>query len=256
MSIQGFKKFEHEFQKMKHIVFVKGEGPAILLMHELPGMMPECIAFAERLTNAGFTVYMPLFFGNPGDFKTNKFLLKLCISREFYLFRQNKTSPIVDWLRDLCRKIKSEIGGKGMGAIGMCLTGGFAIPLLVEDYLIAPALSQPSLPASIFNKKAKYNLGCHPEDLERAKERTETEDIEIRAYRFDKDTIAAKERINAYQEYFGDAFKYFEIETAQLPECQNKNCHAVFTVDFVDEKEHPTYKALEDLISFFQNKLI
>lgn len=255
MPIQGFKKFEHEFQKMKHTVFVKGQGPAILLMHELPGMMSECIAFAERLTNAGFKVYMPLFFGKPGDFKTNKFLLKLCISKEFYLFSKNRTSPIVDWLRDLCRKIKSEIGGKGMGAIGMCLTGGFAIPLLVEDYLIAPALSQPSLPVG-FGKKAKANLGCNPEHLERAKERTEKEGIEIRAYRFDKDKLAAKERITAYQEYFGEAFKYFEIEIAQLPECKNKNCHAVFTADFVDEKEHPTYRALEDLIDFFQSKLM
>lgn len=162
----------------------------------------------------------------------------------------------MDWLRDLCQKIKLEIGGKGMGAIGMCLTGGFAIPLLIEDYLIAPTLSQPSLPASLLSKKAKYNLGCDPEHLERAKERTEKEGIEIRAYRFDKDTIAAKERITAYQEYFGEAFQYFEIDTAQLPECRNKNYHAVFTVDFVDEKQRPTYKALEDLIEFFTEKLI
>lgn len=252
MSIEKFQHFEHSFQNIVHRVYMAGEGPAILLMHELPGMIPECIRFAERLIDQGFTVYMPLLFGKPGEKAPLKFFAQLCISKEFYLLAHNQTSPIVDWLRDLCKRMYAEKGGKGVGAIGMCLTGSFVIPLLLEPCVLAPVASQPSLPIG-FGKKAKTAFACSDSDLQAAKKRTE-EGIQIKAYRFSKDWISPKERIQTYRDFFGDALLDVELDSSQQ-QAFKKGCHSVFTGDFVDEPGHPTVEALNDLIRFYKEKL-
>ena len=100
-------------------------------------MTPECIALGEAIAASGFTVHLPLLFGEPGDNHPVFFIAKLCISREFRLFASGGGSPIVDWLRALCRKVKADCGGLGVGAIGLCLTGNFAISLMADDSVLA-----------------------------------------------------------------------------------------------------------------------
>jgi dienelactone hydrolase len=253
-SLPGFQQFIHQRGDKQYEVFFAGEGPPVIVIHELPGMVPECIEFAGRLIDAGFTVYLPLLFGKPGEKAPLKFTLHVCISREFYLLASKRTSPVVFWLRDLCRRVHKQHGGRGAGAIGMCLTGGFAIPMMVEPSLVAPAVSQPSLPLPPIGKTKRRALGASPKDLERARQRTREEGITIKAYRFDRDPIVPRERMDAYREVFGDAFQYTELPCDQQKPF-GKGCHSVFSIDFVDEPGHPTRNALEDLIGFFRERL-
>jgi dienelactone hydrolase len=250
MSIDQFQQFTHSTEKITHPVFYAGEGPAIIIIHELPGMVKECIHFAERLIGEGFSVYMPLLFGQPGKMSMAGNLARLCVSWEFNLFAKRKTSPVVDWLRSLCRHIHSEKGGKGVGAIGMCLTGGFAIPMMVEPSLMAPVLSQPSLPLAM----GKATLGTSDQDLKTAKERATSENITIKAYRFSRDPFASAERMATYKSFFGEHFDYKELDSSQQKK-HKKGCHSVFTLDFVNEPGHPTHDAYIDLVSYFKQQL-
>lgn len=250
---------------MEYPVFVAGDGPGILIIHELPGMVPETLAFAERLREAGFSTYLPLLFGQPGKPASNLsmigYTIRLCISREFYMLKKNQTSPIVDWLRALCRRAFEECGGKGVGAIGMCLTGSFAIPLMLEPSMIAPVVSQPSLPGCVFGSKktraeCKRSLDFSPEDLAHAKHRCSTESLQIRGFKFSHDIIAPQERFERLQEEFGESFVPFVIDSG--PGNQhgyNKTTHAVFTVDYSDEEGSPTREAMDRLVDFYQERL-
>ena len=85
-------------------------------------------------------------------------MLHGCVSREFANWATSTTSPITVWLRALARAEHERCGGPGVGAVGMCFTGGFALAMMVDDELIAPVLSQPSLPFPI-GKKRKRDLG-------------------------------------------------------------------------------------------------
>ncbi|GAB4395557.1 MAG: dienelactone hydrolase family protein [Microscillaceae bacterium] len=255
MFVADFSFFQHQHENITHPVYFRGEGPPVIVMHELPGMVPECLAFAERLEEAGFRVYLPLFFGKPGQ--NPAFIvpfLTVCIRREFSIFARKQTSPVVNWLRSLCQRLYAEHGGKGVGAIGMCMTGGFAIPMMVEPSLVAPVLSQPATPPNL-GKSYQTAFGCSDEDLAHAHHRVKTENIPIKAYRFSQDKLVPRARMEAYQAYFGEYFQYQELDCArQKP--YGKGCHSVFTLDYVDEPGHPTHEALQDLIEYLKKQLV
>ncbi len=123
----------------------------MIVIHEVPGLHPLVVDFADRLVAQGMTVFMPSLFGTPGKPATKAYALRtiignICIRREFNVWSGGKSSPIVDWLRALARHAHAECGGPGVGAVGMCFTGGFALAMMTEPAVIAPVLSQPSLP--------------------------------------------------------------------------------------------------------------
>lgn len=253
MKLPNFTPTDFAHDGISHTVYSAGEGPPVIIIHELPGMTKECVEFAERLVAQGFRVHLPLLFGRPNQKPSPiRFLFKLCISREFYIFQQNKTSPIVDWLRALVRQLKAQSEAKGVGVIGMCLTGGFAIPMMVEPGVVAPVLSQPSMPLGM-SRKAKSALDIGPADLDLVKKRVEAGQ-QILAFRFDKDPFCPPERIKAYKETFGEAFEYHELPAAKQP--PGVGCHAVFTAHYVDQDGHPTKDALGRLIEFYKEKLL
>src|SRR5262249_39059452 len=130
MPIPGFDEFAFTDADITHVVFRKGAGPGVVLMHELPGLTQECIRLAEAISDDGFTVHLPLLFGDPGDHHPVQFLAQLCVSHEFAIFAAGGGSPVVTWLRALCRRAKADCGGPGVGVIGLCLTGNFAISLM------------------------------------------------------------------------------------------------------------------------------
>lgn len=265
-GLPGFSEFHFSHNDIQHPVYVAGNGPAILIMHELPGMVEETVALARRLQSAGFTTYMPLFFGPPGKKATYSSLLpytlRLCISREFYMLKRNKTSPIVSWLRALCRQAFQECGGKGVGAIGMCLTGSYAIPLMLEPSMIAPVVSQPSLPGCVMGSKkamnaCKRSLDISPEELEHAKSRCDKEGLQIRGFKFSHDIISPQERFQRLKEEFGESSVPFVIDSG--PENRhgygNTN-HAVFTIHYSDEPGSPTREAMDQLLEFYSSRLL
>ncbi|CAA9362982.1 Dienelactone hydrolase [uncultured Leptolyngbya sp.] len=143
--MQDFSMFKFSDGSAERPVYRKGEGPAVVLMHELPGMIPECVDLARRIAAASFTVYMPLLFGQPDEPlsipKTVGYTAQLCISQEFYCFAKHQSSPITNWLRALCRRAHQECGDRGVGVIGMCLTGSFVLSLMADNVVIAPVVA-------------------------------------------------------------------------------------------------------------------
>ena len=133
-----------------HPTYRKGSGPGVIVIHEIPGMTPKVIGFGEEVVEAGFTVVMPHLFGTPeramSPLAVAGTLRQVCVSREFTKLATGETSPVAGWLRSLARELHEELGGPGVGALGMCFTGGFALAMMVDDSVAAPVLAQPSAP--------------------------------------------------------------------------------------------------------------
>jgi dienelactone hydrolase len=243
--LAGFEVSEFTSGDITHPVYVRGAGPGVLLMHELPGMVPQCVEFATWIASQGFTVFMPLLFGEPGaPPATTRLALHVCISREFHCFAHNQSSPITRWLRALCvERIRPNCPGPGIGAIGMCFSGGFVLSLFISDVMLAPVISQPGLPFPSLKRGAGAALGVSPEDLAEASAST----VPILGFRFQGDRICPPERFATLRHQFGERF-----ESHELPGDQ----HSVLTIGFVPEPNHPTVAARDRVIAFLRQQLV
>jgi dienelactone hydrolase len=251
VTIPGFDAFDFEASEIRHTVYRKGQGPAVLLMHELPGMVPSCITLAEAIAAHGFSVFMPLMFGAPGDNAPLRFTLRLCISREFRMFANGGKSSIVDWMRALCRRAHQECGGPGVGAIGMCLTGNFAISLMASPDVVAPVACQPSLPIG-FSAAKRRSIGVPREDVDGALRHA----TPLLGLRFTGDSFCPRERFDSIRAAFGPRFREIEIESSPgNPHGIKKTAHSVLTLDFVDREGHPTHAAREAMFAFLKERL-
>ncbi|XTR52449.1 dienelactone hydrolase family protein [Pseudarthrobacter sp. So.54] len=147
-SLAGFTESTFRHGNIRHQVFRAGAGPAVILIHEVPGIHPGVLDLARRLIGRGYTVYLPSMFGRPGGPAGKgivQSIAKVCISREFAVLA-NRSSPAAGWLRALAYRAHQECGGPGVGAIGMCMTGSFALAMALEPAVLAPVMSQPVLP--------------------------------------------------------------------------------------------------------------
>lgn len=257
-DLEGFSQFNFTAENSTHPVYFQGEGPAVILLHELSGMIPECVELARRISRAGFTVFLPLLFGQPNQPlsipQTLSFAVQICISKEFYCFAKRQSSPITDWLRALCREAKRRCDGKGVGVIGMCLTGGFVFSLMADDAVLAPVASQPSLPFPITTEH-KQALGISDEELDQIKAKL-TPGVNLLAVRFSEDGTCPAERFVRLRREFGDKVETIEIDSSPgNPHDISSMSHAVLTVHFVDRPEHPTRQAMNRILAFFQEKL-
>jgi dienelactone hydrolase len=259
MRLTGYTEFPFAYQGKTRIVFRKGTGPAVVVMHEMPGITPEVAGFADRVADTGFTVFMPWLFGTPGRSKSTGYLLgelvKVCISREFYFLAEQRSSPITEWLKALCRHAHSECGGPGVGAIGMCLTGNFALALMVDRVVMAPVLSQPSLPFPMTASK-KAAIAISPAELEIVKERA-AKGCNVLGLRFTEDPACPPERFATLRRELGSGFEGIEIDSSPTNKWGIKpGAHSVVTADLVDEAGHPTREALDRVLGLFKDRLL
>ncbi|WP_341243297.1 dienelactone hydrolase family protein, partial [uncultured Nocardioides sp.] len=194
----------HTADGVTHPTYRRGTGPGVVVVHEIPGLTAEVIGFADELVEAGYTVVLPHLFGETGlpmsAGQVAKVLPKVCISREFTVMAAGKTSPVVGWLRDLARTLHDELGGPGVGALGMCLTGGFALAMAVDTSVAAPVLCQPSLPFPVGRRRAA-DLGLSPADLDVVKQRG----CSVLGLQFEKDPTTGT-RFDSLDRELGDAF--------------------------------------------------
>src|SRR5579871_2284467 len=181
--LDDFSSRDIAFDGVGKKVYVAGHGPGVIVMTEMPGISPHVARFARWVRDAGFTVYMPSLFGRDGavpQVEEGLAVLKgACVSAEFRALAANETSPVTQWLRALARLAHGECGGSGVGAIGMCFTGNFALTMMLEPAMLAPVLSQPSLP---LNDPA--GLEITPADIAAVRDRLEREELTVLAYRF------------------------------------------------------------------------
>jgi len=258
-SVDDFEQTEFTALGVTRDVYRAGAGPGVLIMHEIPGITPEVAGFARRVAEAGFSVAMPDMFGTVGKPLTSAYaagqILRACVAKEFAVFARHEASPITEWLRVLMRDLHERCGGVGVGALGMCLTGNFALALVADDALMAPVLSQPSLPFGI-SADHKRSLHISDETLAVAKRRVKDDGLKVLGLRFTHDFMCPKQRFDTLKSELGDAFEAVEIDSGPgnahaIP----RSAHSVVTNDLVDEEGHPTRAALERVLAFFHERL-
>jgi dienelactone hydrolase len=255
-SLDDFEARELDFLGKTKRVFVAGKGPAVIVMTEMPGISPHVARFARWVRDAGFTVWMPDLFGRAGAPLTMGYavgsMLRGCVSREFKAFAANESSPVIDWLRALAAHALPLCGGKGVGAIGMCFTGNFALSLMLEPAVLAPVLAQPSLPML-----GRAGMHIAPGELAQVKARMEREDLTVLAYRFEGDSFCRAERFAAYQAALGDRFVGRVLpDSAANPDAPMKNPHSVVTIHLIDRDGEPTRAARDEILGFFRRRLL
>jgi dienelactone hydrolase len=256
--------FEHRLITLNGVtktVHVAGRGPAVIVMTEMPGISPHVARFARWVCAAGFSVYMPSLFGRDGAVpqvdEGIAVFRRACVSAEFRAFAANESSPVTQWLRALARLAHGECGGPGVGAIGMCFTGNFALSMMLEPAMLAPVLSQPTLPM-----EDPAGLGIAPEELAAVRDRLERENLNVLAYRFDGDRFCTAQRFAAYAEALGDRFVARVLpDSAANPDTPPffakvvASPHSVVTAHLVDEAGHPTIAARDEILAFFAMRL-
>ncbi len=230
VSIPGWDHSAFTHDGVTHATYRKGSGPVVVVVHEIPGITPKVLEFAERVVAQGFTVVMPLLVGEVGRKPSGSYIAssmrKICISREFTTMAMHKTSPIISWLRALARQMHSEVGGVGVGAVGMCFSGGFALGMMVDDIMVAPVLSQPSMPFAVgSNRSADLNLS--PSDEARIVERAQA-GCQVLGLRFTGDKLVGT-RFDSLRKLLGDAFVAVEFESS------TKQDHSVLTEQIQEE---------------------
>ena len=242
-------------------VYVTGSGPAVLVMTEMPGISPQVARFARWVRDAGFTVYMPSLFGRDGAVsgaeEGKAVFRKACVSAEFRAFAANESSPVTVWLRALARLAHAECGGPGVGAIGMCFTGNFALTLMLEPAMLAAVLSQPTLP---LDDPAGMHIA--PDELASVGERLRREDLTVLAYRFEGDRWCTAQRFAAFSAALGDRFvgrvlpaSAANPDTAPFFDQVVACPHSVVTAHLVDQAGHPTIAARDEILAFFARRL-
>jgi dienelactone hydrolase len=257
-ALEGFTKESFEADGNRRDIFRAGTGPAVIIISEIPGITPLVAEFGRKVMAAGCTAVMPSLFGDPGRPPSGAYLVKsigpACISREFTCFALKKTSPITVWLRKLAAAEHERCGGPGVGVVGMCLTGGFALAMMVDDIVLAPVLSQPSLPFPL-SKKFKADIGISDADLARVKERA-AEGACLLGLRFTNDPVCFEERFATLKRELGDSFIAVEIDSAPgNPYDHPKGAHSVLTEHLQDREGTPTRAALDQTLTFFREKL-
>jgi len=256
--LDGFEKSTFSTHDGTHDVYRIGSGPAVIVIHEIPGITPLVAAFARTVAKRGMTAVVPNLFGTPGREMTMPYALReiarACVSREFVTFATGKTSPVTRYLRALAAHELATCGGEGVGAVGMCLTGGFALAMSVDPIMVAPVLSQPSLPLG-FNAAHRRALGIADEDLEVVKDRVK-DGLCVLGLRFTGDTAAPAARFERLREELGENFIGVEIDSSEgNPWGYRKAAHSVLTEDYSDAPGSPTRAALDQVLLFLASRL-
>jgi len=242
--LEGWERGEFTAAGMTFPTCRRGSGPAVVVIHEIPNITPLVAKFANEVVDRGFTVVMPSLVGTPGKQMSNLSVagstLKVCIAKEFTTLALNQTSPVIAWLRALARNLHADVGGPGVGAVGMCFSGGFALGMMVDEIMLAPVLSQPSLPFAIGGKR-KGDLNLSPDDLAAITERA-AGGCQVLGLRFTGDALVG-DRFDTLREVLGDAFIAVELPSA------GKRDHSVLT-------EQRDDASVERVLDFFAEKLL
>ena len=260
--LEDFARREIALDGVAKRVYVAGRGPAVIVMSEMPGISPQVARFARWVRDAAFTVYMPSLFGRDGAVPDADEGLAVfeqaCVSAEFRALAAGQSSPVTHWLRALARLAHRDCGGRGVGAIGMCFTGNFALAMMLEPALLAPVLSQPALPL-----KDPAGLEIAPDEIRAVRDRLERDDLTVLAYRFAGDRFCRAERFAAYAAALGDRFvgrvlpdSAANTDVPPFSAVRVKCPHSVVTAHLIDEAGQPTIAARDEILAFFARRLV
>lgn len=264
-ELRTYAKERFEAHGFAHDVYRKGAGPAVLVITELPNISPQVLGFADLVVEQGLTAVVPDLFGSPGrDPLRGKLstalhalatLTKVCVSREFSAFAAGESSAVVDWLRALAKQEHARCGGPGVGVVGMCFTGGFALAMAVDETVLAPVVSQPSLPFLTTRANAR-GIDSSEAALEKVAERC-ARGLTVLGLRFKDDKIVPEQRFQYLRERLGPNFVAVELEQADgHPGGPMPFRHSVLTADLIDEPGSPTRAARDQVLTLFRARLL
>jgi dienelactone hydrolase len=242
-----------------HDVYRRGAGPGVLLIPEIPGIHPGVLALGNHLVDNGFTVAIPSLFGEPGKSVTAGYvaaaIARACVAREFAAFATNKQRPVSLFLRALARDLNASTPGKGVGVIGQCFTGGFALAAAVDDSVLAPVLSQPSVPFPL-GAARRRDPGLSDSELATVADRCANEGLCAIGLRFSEDAMSPRDRFTALKERLGDAFEVIEIDSGPGNEYGfGKMAHSVLTLEVREVDGQPAYEARKRVVEFLTARL-
>lgn len=265
-ALDDFESVDVTIDGATRRVHRKGSGPAVIVMAEMPGITPRVADFARSVAQRGLTAVMPSLFGVDGRdptpaghgvlaATTNMLgtLTRACISREFTVLATGQTSPVTGWLRGLAAREHERCGGLGVGAVGMCFTGGFALAMAADDRLLAPVMSQPSLPFGIIPARNR-SVDLSPTDLAHIRHRCAA-GLQVMGLRFEGDRMSPGHRFDYLREQLGDAFLAVELPDSAANPDGTLPPHSVLTEHLIDEPGEPTYEARERVLDFLVTKL-
>lgn len=242
-DLPGFESFCFKSGDLTRQVYVSDRGgPPVVVLHELPGLIDPDLAFARCLSDAGYTVIAPLLFGEPGgEGAAFKYYRQICGGDRFACNRGEVTSPEVKWLMALVRDARGRWpAGKGVGVVGMCLTGAFPLAMLREPLVVAPVLCQPTVPFNSFSWlrvfRDKDALGISPSDLDHVKTQT---NMPILGIRYTGDWRCPRQRFARLTEELKDRFFRLDLEGKH---------HSTLGGDFSQE-------ALLEVLAYFNVRL-
>lgn len=240
MPLDDWTPGRHVADGREHPTYRLGSGPGIVVVHESPGLTPEVVDFGEDLVAAGFTVVLPHLFGSAGipprPGEAVAVFARVCVTREFMMLTTGRTTPLAGWLRSLARELHVSAGGPGVGALGMCITGGFALAMMVEPVVVAPVLAQPAMPLPIGKRRAA-DLALSPGDLAVVRDRVRA-GCPVLGVRYRDDWITGS-RFETLRRELGDGFLSVELDGG---------LHATLT-----EHKHPL--AAARVVAFFRDRL-
>jgi dienelactone hydrolase len=244
---------------LSHPVYRSGTGPGVVLLPELPGLNPAGIRLAERLVADGFTVAVPSLFGVPGRSPSGaqaaRTIASVCISREFRAFAHRAHRPVAEYVRALARSLHADVGGPGVGVIGMCFTGGFALAAAVEPAVLAPVASQPSVPFPLGGSRRR-DPGMSEEEIDEVARRAREDGLCAIGLRFSADPAVPSARFAALAERLGPGWRVVEIDSGPgNPHGLAKSAHSVLTDPGTDRAGTPTAAALDEVLTFLHQRL-
>jgi dienelactone hydrolase len=240
-----------------HDVYSKGEGPGVVLIPEMPGLHPGVLALGNHLVDNGFTVAAPSLFGTPGARAvTPPILLRGCVAKEFAAFATNADRPVAHYLRALARDLNDKTPGKGVGVIGQCFTGGFALAAAVDESVLAPVLSQPALPLPL-TARQRRDPGLSEAELKVIEQRAAGEGLCAMGLRFSEDSRSPGARFKTLEDRLGDAFEVIEINSKKGNEHGlSRMAHSVLTLEVREVDGHPAYEARKRVVEFLTQRLV
>ncbi|MFG2395550.1 dienelactone hydrolase family protein [Streptomyces lydicus] len=267
-DLAGFDESTFTHEGVTRPILRRGTGPAVVVIAEIPGITPKVLEFARRVAAIGCTAVLPVLFGTPGRaadpatvgrLKTRLYMAssiaKVCVSREFTVLATGKTSPVVSWLRALAADEHERCGGPGVGAVGMCLTGGFALAMATDERLLAPVLSQPSLPLPVTRSRAAV-IDISPQDLATVRARCERDGLEVMGLRFCGDRLVPGDRFAFLRRELGEAFVAVELDDSAANPASALPPHSVLTEHLLDEPGQPTRAALDKVLDLLRTRLL
>ena len=267
-AIERFEQFSFASGRCAHPVYYAGHfhAPPLLVLPEIAGFSPGLRMFAERLIEARFRVYVPWLFGPFGRRAPLRNGARLCVSREFANLRAGVSSPITAWLRALTAHISEHTGDVQIGVIGMCLTGAFAIPLVIDPRVAAAVAAQPSVPLSplfvafgIGGERRLSQLNVSDGEIAEARARLNAGEAHLLAIRCRPDRICPRAKIDRLEREFPVGLTVREYAEADQRNRLGERPHATFTREYRIAQDapadHHSRRAFADMVAFFDRHL-